>query len=427
MPTFKAVVYAHYTKADKTYLVRIRVTQNRKVRYINTGITAVADDLTKKLRIKTQAFIDSTNDIIKAYRDKCNTVPDRVLEMDVDQVISFLTDKNDNTDLDFIKFGTGYAEKLRSNNRKRTAEAYETAINALKRYTKEEHFSVLIMTVKFLSSFEAWIKTNPAREGNQTSMSRAPSHYLSSIRALHNEMKKQFNDEDTGIIRIPLSPFSKFKVPTAPVTKKRAVTAEIIKKISALEDEEVKNSKGTNRYNLGKDCFMLSFYLIGMNSADLFDCSSLVDRKILYKRKKTRTRRRDEAEICIYVQPEAEALIEKYRDASGKKVFNFYQEYSTESNFNKAINKGLKTVGKKVGVEHLEFYAARHSWATIGLNKVGIDKYTVHSALNHVDEEMKVTDIYLDHDWSLINNANRKVLDFVFPKDPEEEPEVISE
>lgn len=28
----------------------------------------------------------------------------------------------------------------------------------------------------------------------------------------------------------------------------------------------------------------------------------------------------------------------------------------------------------------------QHSWATIALNKVGIDKYTVHAALNHVDE-----------------------------------------
>ena len=63
--------------------------------------------------------------------------------------------------------------------------------------------------------------------------------------------------------------------------------------------------------------------------------------------------------------------------------------YNTANNLNRAINVGLKEIDKLLKVDNLEFYAARHSWATIALNKVGIDKYTVHSALNHVDEAMK--------------------------------------
>lgn len=60
------------------------------------------------------------------------------------------------------------------------------------------------------------------------------------------------------------------------------------------------------------------------------------------------------------------------------------------------------------------FYISRHSWATIALNKVGIDKYTVHSALNHVDEAMKVTDIYIERDFINENQANAKVIKYVF-------------
>ena len=59
-------------------------------------------------------------------------------------------------------------------------------------------------------------------------------------------------------------------------------------------------------------------------------------------------------------------------------------------------------------------YKARHSWATIAINKAGIDKYTVHAALNHIDESMKVTDIYIERDFRLENEANRKVIEFVF-------------
>ena len=91
--------------------------------------------------------------------------------------------------------------------------------------------------------------------------------------------------------------------------------------------------------------------------------------------------------------------MEKYKDYTGKKAFRFYQMYNTAKNLNRAINVGLKEIDKLLKVDNLEFYAARHSWATIALNKVGIDKYTVHSALNHVDEAMKVTDIYIERDF----------------------------
>lgn len=48
------------------------------------------------------------------------------------------------------------------------------------------------------------------------------------------------------------------------------------------------------------------------------------------------------------------------------------------------------------------------------MNKVGIDKYTVHAALNHVDESMRVTDIYIERDFVNENKANAKVVKYVF-------------
>lgn len=88
--------------------------------------------------------------------------------------------------------------------------------------------------------------------------------------------------------------------------------------------------------------------------------------------------------------------------------------YNTANNFNRAINIGLKEVGRVVKIDDLEYYAARHSWATLAVNKVGIDKYTVHAALNHIDEAMKVTDIYIERDFKIENEANLKVLQYVF-------------
>ena len=88
--------------------------------------------------------------------------------------------------------------------------------------------------------------------------------------------------------------------------------------------------------------------------------------------------------------------------------------YNSANNFNRAINLGLKQIGKILKVDDLEYYAARHSWATLAVNKVGIDKYTVHAALNHIDEAMKVTDIYIERNFKIENDANAKVMKSVF-------------
>jgi integrase len=109
-------------------------------------------------------------------------------------------------------------------------------------------------------------------------------------------------------------------------------------------------------------------------------------------------------------------LIDKYRDKTEKRVFNFYQYYRDEKAFNKAINKGLKQIGDIIGVDDLEYYAARHSWATIAINRIDIDKYTVHTALNHIDESMRVTDIYIERDFVNENKANKRVIKYVFNK-----------
>ena len=198
-------------------------------------------------------------------------------------------------------------------------------------------------------------------------------------------------------------------------TRKRALTAELVREISQLKDKSV--SKGihhTNRYNLAKDMFVLSFCLIGMNSVDIYNAKEIVDGRIIYNRTKTTDRRIDEARMEVEVPQMALPIIEKYRDKSGRRLFNFHRDYCDYKAFNKAINKGLKQIGAELGIDDLEFYAARHSWATLALNKCKIDKYTVHAALNHVDNSMKVTDIYIERDFVNENEANKKVLKYVF-------------
>jgi len=331
--------------------------------------------------------------------------------MTLDQLVKLLTDDS-SEDIDFISFALDEIERIKSEGRKGVAKNHLTAIKALIRFSGKS-LNAQDITAAFLQQFEHFIRTTPDKAENNTErsnkgMSRAPSLYMSSIRALHNRMKAHYNNEDLGVILVPFSPFAKYKLPVEKVTRKRAIDAEKVKAIMNLPDK-----LEAVRYNLAKDCYILSFCLIGMNSADLYDCTELKGGWLTYKRMKTRTRRKDEAKISVKVQPEIEALVKKYKDKTGKRVFNFYQHYADSGTFGSAINKGLKKIGEELGLEDLEFYSARHSWATIALNKVKIDLSSVHLALNHVDPGMEVTKIYWEDDWSMINDANRKVLDYI--------------
>ena len=255
------------------------------------------------------------------------------------------------------------------------------------------------------------------QQGKRVPSNRSLSHYLISIKKLFKEAQKKYNKKEKNLILIPNSPFVDFEIPKQEATRKRAISADIIKKVWKLPYKDMKKGyKSTCRYNWAKDCFILSFCLMGINSADLYNATEMRGNTIIYNRTKTKARRLDGAKMMVDIPKIVQPLIDKYKDSTGKRLFNFYQYYGDEKTFNKAINSGLKEIGSILEVDDLEYYAARHSWATIALNKVGIDKYIVHAALNHIDDSMKVTDIYIERDFVNENKANTKVVKYVFGK-----------
>jgi integrase len=142
----------------------------------------------------------------------------------------------------------------------------------------------------------------------------------------------------------------------------------------------------------------------------LYECVSYNKGVLAYDRAKTRDRRNDNAHIEIVVPDIIKPLFRKYKGTT--RVFDFYQKYSNEANFNKHINKGLHFIADELGIPRFDFYSARHTWASIARNKLGIDKYTIHEALNHVSQ-LDVTDIYIQKDFTNINKANEKVVEYV--------------
>ena len=422
MLTIKAEIKRSELKVDGTYNVKIRFTLDRKVKRLSTNLFVTQQDLTKSLKFKEDTSIKREIDrLVLYYREQCLKLQLDQNHYSLDEIIEFLNGEQEKQQtIDFIKFSREWIASTTI----KGAPNYTTAINALVRFVGKEELDVNLITLDFLEQFKAFlIKERDARtkklmqQGKRVTSNRTLSLYLVSIKKLFNEAKRKFNKKDKNLILIPNSPFEDFKIPKQEATRKRAIPADIIKKVWKLPYKDMKKGyKSTCRYNLAKDCFILSFCLIGINSADLYNATKMRGNTIIYNRTKTKARRLDGAKMMVDIPKIVQPLIDKYKDSTGKRLFNFYQYYGDEKTFNKAINSGLKEIGSILEVDDLEYYAARHSWATIALNKVGIDKYIVHAALNHIDDSMKVTDIYIERDFVNENKANAKVVKYVFGK-----------
>lgn len=420
MLTIREEIKKGEIKSDGTYNVKVRFTLERKFKRLSTNFFVTSKDLTKSLKLKEGTTVKREVDkLIQTYQEKCAKLQLEVNHYTLDDILEYLKAERTRTQsIDFIQFCKEWLETTDIKGKKN----YQSALNSFISYLGKEHLKTDEVTSQLLNGFKAHLNLKREKlvlqlqkQGKRIPSNRTVSLYLGSIRHLFNEAKKKYNDYDKNIILVPHSPFEHVEVPKQEATRKRALSAETINQILKLP--YICNTNGKERicpFNLAKDCFILSFCLMGMNSVDLHSCDEIEDNAITYYRSKTTDRRLDKAKMKVNILPVLSFLMEKYKDYTGRRVFRFYQMYNTANNFNRAINLGLKQIGKILKVDDLEFYAARHSWATIALNKVGIDKYTVHAALNHVDETMKVTDIYIERDFVNENKANAKVVKYVF-------------
>lgn len=406
MATFKAEVRQDHLREDNTYPIRIRITHNRKVKRIPTTLYVDKKDVTKARKIKNAAIVDKLEDIIKMYRKKCTELSLMLDDMSVEELADHLTRQEDKLRIDFFEYTE---EWMKKHSEIHGLYIYSSMLNSLERFLGRRRLDFKEINYKFLKSYEEFLGQR-----------RRLSLYMGKIRHIHNEAKKEYNDEDYNRILIPWSPFAKYSIPNIQPTKDRTLDESIIRKIYELPDKPSRYKTKSCCFNLAKDVFILSFCLMGMNTADLYLCEDLAEQDgkytITYNRAKTATRRADKAKISVDIHPLIMPLFEKYRNKNGKNVFSFCHRFCDYTQFNKSVNKGLKEVGAALKIDDLEFYAARHTFATIARNKLKYDKSTVGEALNHIEKDSKITDIYIQKDFTIINEVNKKVIEYVFKK-----------
>ena len=195
-------------------------------------------------------------------------------------------------------------------------------------------------------------------------------------------------------------PFRRFKIKGEP-TRKRNFDVETLR---AIFNADVLDSWMV-RY---RDLFKLTFMLIGINFVDLCNLKDVRNGRIEYVRAKTHKL------YSIKLEPEIEAIIAKYR--GDIHLLNYMDTYKDYRSFYMNTCTGLKAIRERLAeknilnIDTLTTYWARHSWATIAAS-LDIPKETIAAALGHSSHT--VTDIYIEFDYRKVDEANRRVLNWV--------------
>lgn len=207
-------------------------------------------------------------------------------------------------------------------------------------------------------------------------------------------------------------PFRRYKIKT----EKTPINNISVEQLRAIRDCPLDNRRAMSR-----DLFMLTFYLCGINPADLLTLKdqNLQNGRIRYRRRKTGKL------YDIPVPPEAMEIIRRHKGENW--LLSPLDKYASYISYYQYWSAGLKQIGTKEVVrrthgagrpstrykpivDNLTVYVARYTFASIGA-ELEIPRETIALCLGHTWAD--VTSHYIAYDTKRIDDAVRKIIDYV--------------
>ena len=394
------------TKKGSKSVLKIAIAHQAQTAYISVKVKLLPNQWdSKKLKVVNHPNQMLLNAHISSVKQQVDTIllslanEGRISSMSASEIKAYIEVKIDpakaKQEEESILFATRFL-KFAESKKESTREVYMHTYSRMVAFTEEEgmrldalHFEDI--TKEWLMKFDVFLsRTSPSKN--------ARNIHLRNIRAVFNEA---IDDEITTFY-----PFRRFKIrPVA--TAKRNLKVEELRQLFNYPCEA-----HAAKY---LDMFKLMFMLIGINSIDLAHLKEVKDGRVEFHRSKTNRW------YSIKVEPEALEIIKRYKGQNW--LVDILDHWRNHKDYTLKLNSVLKRIGevKRVGLggkkiykplfPNISTYWARHSWATIAAS-LDIPKDTIAHALGHGNNT--VTDIYIDFDQKKVDEANRRVLDWVF-------------
>lgn len=383
------------------YVVYIRVTHNRQVKYIRTSWMVDDKGLSRDKQDVIDPFVsEQTSKVIAGYYHMLNRLDTQ--NWTAKEIVEFIQFGKDG--ISFSKYARKHIEKMIAGGQERTSRDYKWALYSLEKFAGENEVMFSQLTYSFLSR---WIDSLALT-------SRSKEKYPINIRQIHKAAMLEYNDEDRGILLIQ-NPWSKITITKGDTPNKRAITPSMLRKLFGIVPDFSRFTHPLQE--LGQDVALMSFCMCGINSIDLFyaEKSQYYDGILHYNRRKTCKSRSDNAYFEIRVPQFIIPTFEKYlsKDKETPWLFDFHNRLSNADFFNANVNAGISQICKKVSPGfHASLYSFRHSWATVAQNGCGASLSEIDFALNHSTNKM--ARVYTMIDYSPAWELNDKVIDYIF-------------
>ena len=403
MATFKITIQKQRT--DGYWPVYIRVIHHRESAFMKTDKMVDNKGIVKSTKEVKDPFVRKACDLlITDYIDRLNKVDTGTWS--AQDVVKFL--KEGTSDVCFSDYARQYQAKMIQEGHARNARTYELAYQNMELYAGTNKVMFSHITSAFING---WIKS-------LSSTARAKEQYPVCVRQIFKQALLDYNDYDTGLIRITTNPWPKVKIPKSDNPQHRAITMEECRAFFTAQLPE--SDRKFPLSELGRDVAMMILCLAGINTVDIFflEKKNYHDGIICYERRKTREARADNAYFEIRVPNILQNIIDKYLDKTDSPyLFNFHKRLSSYDSFNANVNIGIRQICEKVlGIEHGKGYSGytfRHTWATVAQNECGASLAEVDFGLNHA-HTTKLARTYVKIDFTPAWILNEKVIEKIF-------------
>ena len=367
--------------------LKIGINKQGSSAYINLGVKVLPTQWdSSKERIKNRPDKASLQSYIDTQKSTASNIVLELLKkgeltkLTATQIKNKVVEIMEPTAATANSFYSRYLVYAESRTAKRTKDIYLVTAKRMVEYDAKIRTKAFEdITKDWLGGFDTFLQsTSPSVNGR--------SIHFRNIRAV-------FRDAMANEITMSY-PFRVFKIKSEP-TIKRSLTVDELHRLFSFH--------GNERQTMAVDMFKLSLFLIGINVADLCNLSEIEkDGYLRYKRQKTQKL------YCIKVEPEALTIIEKYRGRNH--LLNILDRYANVHTFTATLGKVLQSIE---GFENLTSYWARHTWATIA-SELDIPVDVISHALGHsFSTGAKVTQVYINFNQQKIDDANRKVINYI--------------
>ena len=387
--TVEVVCYKSKPLKDGTFPLMLRVTKDRKRKYVSLGLS-LHEKFWDFEKSKPKRNCPNKEQIERLIAAKTAEYNDLIVEMTAQQreyTVETLVSHfhNQVRCATVVELYDKLIDDMKRGGKLGNAGVYKYSRTSLLKFTGQRlQIPFSDIDAVWLRRYENWLRTSGCGD--------------TTISQLFRTLRSVFNKAvELQLVKRDYYPFDVYKVSKFDTrTKKRAITKEDVRKVIALD-----LSQGYPSERLARDIFVFSYFGAGINFADiaLLKYGNVRDGRVQYVRKKTGK------PINFLLTEEMRNIIAKYqRQGQTDEDYIFpildrrvhrteQQRYDRTHKVLTNTNRWLRKIGQRVGIEHLTTYVARHTFATV-LKRSGVNIAIISESLGHSD--LSTTQIYLD-------------------------------